>query len=449
MNCTILEVFRHDLYHECFKRARDALFDLTDALLTDPLARSFVELSQAASFQRHWPSLYAALQDGQIDHLALSKLYARMLPQRLVGSRLVLGLDTSPVLRPYAHTAPDRTFVHRSNLPKAATPVAPGWQFSTLVVLPEPVSSWTYILDSCRVPSTQTATTIGVAQLAAVLPRLRRWGLPLLLLDRHYSNTPWVLASATLATDQLIRARSDQVLYRPPPPPSGRRGRPRLDGARFQGSDPSTHHEATADWQGLDEDGQGLQVTLWANLHLKRARQVAIAVVRIIRQRARGSKRDPRVSWFWWLGGEWPELAEIPKLYGRRFGQEHGYRFDKQDLLWTQPRVRTPEQCERWTDLVSIVHNQLVLARPYVEGLRQPWERTSRAATPRQVRRAMGRIIGQLGTPARPPLRRGKSPGRAQGAEVKRAPPQPVIRKVPPKARSKQKTISKRNGLRQ
>jgi hypothetical protein len=31
-------------------------------------------------------------------------------------------------------------------------------------------------------------------------------------------------------------------------------------------------------------------------------------------------------------------------LYARRFGQEHGYRFDKQDLLWAAPRVRTPSR---------------------------------------------------------------------------------------------------------
>jgi hypothetical protein len=34
------------------------------------------------------------------------------------------------------------------------------------------------------------------------------------LLDRHYSQDPWLLATADLALDQLIRARIDQVLYR-------------------------------------------------------------------------------------------------------------------------------------------------------------------------------------------------------------------------------------------
>ena len=96
MDYTILEVYRHNLYHTCFRRAADALFDVCDALLTDVVARSFVELSQAPSFRRAWPSLYEALEDGQIDRTALIRLFIDMLPLRLVGTRLVLGLDTEP-----------------------------------------------------------------------------------------------------------------------------------------------------------------------------------------------------------------------------------------------------------------------------------------------------------------------------------------------------------------
>lgn len=433
MQYTILEVYRHNLYHECFTRAADALFDLADALLTDVGACSLIELSQAACFRRGWPSLYEALSDGQIDRAALIRVFAEMLPQRMVGTRLVLGLDTSSILRPEAHTAKDRTLVYRSNLPSDATPVGPGWSFSALVVLPDPVSSWTYILDHRRVPSTETATTIGVAQLQAVLPKLRA-GRPVLLLDRRYSSAPWVTASATLPTDQLIRARADQVLYRPAPAPTGKRGAPRKDGARFQGSAGTTHGPPDADWTGVDAKGQTVQVRCWSGLHLRKARAVAITAVRIIRSGARHTKRDPREAWFWWLGESLPPLEELAGLYPRRFGQEHGYRFDKQDLLWAAPRVRTPEQMERWTDLVAIVHNALVLARPRVDAERRPWEARTRPPTPRQVRRAMGRIIAHLGTPARPPQPRGKAPGRARGATVKRAERHAVVRKSPPKA---------------
>jgi hypothetical protein len=52
MQYTILEAYRHNLSHECFTRAADALFDLADALLTDVTASSLIELSQAACFRR-------------------------------------------------------------------------------------------------------------------------------------------------------------------------------------------------------------------------------------------------------------------------------------------------------------------------------------------------------------------------------------------------------------
>ena len=437
MDYTSLDVFRYNLYHACFTRAADALFDLCDALLTDVGARSFVELSQAASFQRAWPSVYEALEDGQIDRTAMIRLFIDMLPGRLVGTRLVLGLNTSSILRPDAHTSRDRTLVYRSNLPADATPVGPGWSFSTLVVLPDPVSSWVYILDNRRVPSTETASTIGVQQLQAIVPRLPPGcERPTLLLDRRYSTAPWVLSTAQVPLDQLIRARCDQVLYRPPPPRTGKPGAPRKDGDRFQGRDSTTHGVPDADWTGIDAQGQQVQVTCWCGLHLRKARSVPITVVRIIRTRARNTKRDPRESWFWWRGGPLPALDELAGLYPRRYGQEHGYRFAKQDLLWAAPRVRTPEQMERWTDLVAVVQNQLVLARPQVEAERRPWESKTRPPTPRQVRRTMGRIIGHLGTPARRPQPRGKAPGRAQGAVVRRAERYEVVRKSPPKAQA-------------
>src|SRR5207248_1462508 len=103
------------------------------------------------------------------------------------------------------------------------------------------------------------------------------------------------------------------------------------------------------------------------------------------------------------------------------YSQEHGYRVDKQNLLWETPRLRTPEQFQHWTDLVACARNQLYLARPFAEQVRQPWENKRRELTPQQTRRAMARILVQLGTPARSPKRRGNSPGRKIGAIIKAA----------------------------
>ncbi len=429
-----LAAYRQTLYG-AFTRAADALFEVADALLTTPQPRAFIDLSQAPGFQRGWPSLYAAFRDGRIDRPALRRLFARHAPVPAPGARLVLGLDTSPIHRPEASTAADRTLVYAPNLPAGVTPTRPGWAFSTLVALPEPVSSWTYVLDNQRVPSASTATTIGAEQVAALLPLLPE--RPLLVADGHYGTATWVTATATLPCDQLLRAKRTAVLYHPAPPPTGKRGAPRKDGPRFQGSDPTTHGAPDATWTGEDGRGQAVGVACWAGLHLKACRDVPITAVRITRAGAAGTKGDPHAAWFWWLGGPLPPLADLPRLYARRFGIEHGYKFDKQALLWSAPRLRTPEQMERWTDLVAAVHNHLVLARPLAVILHRPWEAVARPVTPQQVRRVMARIIAQVGTPVRPPRPRGKSPGRAPGAVVRPAPRHPVIRRTPRTARPK------------
>jgi hypothetical protein len=61
-----LAAFRQSVYG-CLTGARDALFELMDAVLTSPGLVSFPELSCAPVFRRQWSSLYEALQDGKLD----------------------------------------------------------------------------------------------------------------------------------------------------------------------------------------------------------------------------------------------------------------------------------------------------------------------------------------------------------------------------------------------
>jgi len=241
-------------------------------------------------------------------------------------------------------------------LPPHGAPVRPGWAFSTLVVVPAAPSSWTHILDNARIPSDQTALTAGAAQRAALVPTRTQeqereaagtgpGARPLLLADGAYGTAGWVEATADLALDQLVRAASTRVLYRAAPPPTGKAGAPRKDGDRFKGSDPSTHGAPDAQWTGPDAQGQEVTVRGWGGLHRKECRHVPLTAVCLTRPAATNAKGDLRETWFWWLGGQpLPPLADLARLYPRRFSIEHGYRFDKQDLLWTAPRVRTPEQ---------------------------------------------------------------------------------------------------------
>lgn len=65
MNFNLLQAFRHEVY-ESFRASRDALFNLSDALLGEIQAHFQVELSLSPYFTRKWPSIYEALQKGQV-----------------------------------------------------------------------------------------------------------------------------------------------------------------------------------------------------------------------------------------------------------------------------------------------------------------------------------------------------------------------------------------------
>ncbi len=442
MDCNTLADFRHTLYG-CFEQAGDVLMNIVDALSSETSARSLAELSLSPFFTRRWPSLYEAFQDAKIDRAGLQRLFATYAPQPEPTERLVLGGDASSILRPESKTAQDRSYVHASNLPEGVAPVRPGWQFSTLSVLPQLPSSWTYVLDNRRIPSSATQASVMAEQMAAVLGMLP--GRPLWIGDGYYGSHTFLALVADLPCDILARFANNRVLYREPEPQPRRRGHPRWHGPRFACNDPSTQGPPHAHWEGIGADAHKVEVACWQGLHFKKAPQVRLSLLRVTRHGATDTKRDPKVRWFVFLGSEMPPLAQIAAVYARRYSLEHAYRVDKQALLWEQPRLRTPKQFEHWTDIVACVRNQLFLARPWAGGLRQGWESSRRASTPQQVRRCMGPIIATLGTPARVCRARGYSSGWPPGRIRKAVVTYPVVFKASAKSKTAHKSRRKRS----
>jgi len=427
VNLNTIVQLRHQL-KECFTRGADALFELADALSCESAARSLPELSLSAVFRRKWPSVYAALEDGRIESQRWSKVWTDSLLASHEG-HVWISLDSTSIARPEAETSPDRGMIYVPNLPHAKKPVSVGWQFSTMMLLPTHRSSWGAILSQQRIVSSQTAVEVAIAQLEDVRPLLP--DTVRLLADRWYVTGAFLAACQRLELEALMRLKRNRKLYRVAPP-VGKRGARRLDGDLFQGSKPETWGEPDQQWQGLDEAGKPIQVAAWHQLHFRQAREIEVTVYRVLRERAKGTRRDPVESWFCWRGPVPLLLSEVVSTYRYRFSHEHTYRFLKQDLFWTKAHVRTPEQFERWSLIVATAMNQLVLARSLGQASFRPWERRQEAVTPRQVRRCMPAILAQLGTPAQAPKTRGKSPGRAKGTSVAKAKRYPVIRKPKP-----------------
>jgi hypothetical protein len=414
--------FRNGLYG-CFGHGKDALMATCDGLLCATSARSFPELSQSAVFDRRWSSLYEGFDDGQVNRSALQRLFVSAMPPLAAGQRRVVAGDASSIVRPESPTARDRTYVHVANTPKGAKPVSPGWQFSLVAALPEKPSSWTTILDNRRIRSDETPAQVLAQQmreLAGLLP-----DDTIVVCDASYGSATFIKACYTVPLGKLLRVKSNRTFYRdvPVPDPTVQRpqGHPLWHGSVFALNKPQTHGSADQEWSGIDGDGYAIQVHVWHGLHFKGCRQATLSVIRITRTQGPDTDRKPRVIWLIWQGPHRPPPDQFPGAYRLRYSIEHTIRFDKQQLHWEQPRLRTPEKMEIWTDIVAAAHDQITIARQYQEDIRQPWAKHKTEATPQQVRAGLPRIIAALGTPARTAQPRGKSPGRALGTVVKKA----------------------------
>ena len=175
----------------CFPRAADALFNTVDARLPETHTHSFPELSLSPFFERRWGSLYEAFEDGRIDQNRLRAVFARVSAVAKRGGTLWLDIDARSHERPQSKTSPDRTVVYKAYLPESSKPISSGWQFSTVVLLPGQLSSWTAVLEKQRIRSDQTSVEVAAIELCELAPLLRCH--PIVATDRWYSCAPFLL----------------------------------------------------------------------------------------------------------------------------------------------------------------------------------------------------------------------------------------------------------------
>ena len=134
--------------------------------------------------------------------------------------------------------------------------------------------------------------------------------------------------------------------------------------------------------------------------------------------------RAPKPVWLWTSRPDAdPAEADLCwQAFLRRFDIEHMFRFVKQALGWTRPKLRDPAAADRWTWLVIAACAQLWLARDLAADLRLPWQQPCPPGrlTPARVRRGFRAVRSTLPvlTAAPKPARPG--PGRPPGAKNRR-----------------------------
>jgi hypothetical protein len=273
--------------------------------------------------------------------------------------------------------------------------------------------------------------------------------LPWFICDAGYDPVQLTQALGNARAGILVRLRAGRCFYADPTV-QPKTGRPRRHGHKFDCSAPDTWLVPDAELTADDEQYGQVRVRAWTGLHPKTQGEHAQRDARGRRPSVRGTlllvevsrlpqqTRAPQALWLWWHAPKAPEGLSLPDLdrawraYVRRFDLEHTFRFLKQSLNWTLPRVRHPAQADRWTWLVVAAYTQLRLARPLVADQRLPWEGPlpPTRLTPARVRRASSQLLSTLGSPAKSPKPCGRSPGRPKGKRSGHAPRHPALTKT-------------------
>ncbi|WPO69145.1 NF041680 family putative transposase [Streptomyces sp. KN37] len=439
--------FRGEFY-ECLTARRDALFELADAVLrADGAVKSPVDLTLLPEHRRGYGAMYGGLNHGRIDVDRLRIVLAGLSLPRFDGGRLVLAVDVSPWLRSDAPCSAERLFCHVYGRAKTASQFIPGWPYSFVAVLEPGATSWTAILDAVRLGPVDDATAVTAAQLRGVVERLiavGQWqaGDPdiVIVSDAGYDVTrlAWVLRD--LPVELVGRVRSDRVMRLPKPPrvydPKG--GRPPKHGPEFRFAKPETWPEPAITTVTATTHYGKAETQAWDRVHprlthrsswLDHDGELPLVEGTLIRLKVEhlSKERDAPPVWLWSsrTGATADDVDRFWQAFLRRFDLEHTFRFAKQTLGWTTPKLRTPEAADRWTWILIVSHTQLRLVRPLAADFRRPGEKptTSDRLTPARVRRGFRNIRAHLACPARVPKPRGAGPRRPPGARNKHRAP--------------------------
>ena len=333
---------------------------------------------------------------------------------------ILVAIDHTAWGRADAKTLQERTHEYHEG-------VIIGQGYSTIAWIAEAKGSWALPLLHERISSWSSPIEKAASQLKLVCEQSIN---PVLaVLDAEYGNANWVLAQADIQADCLMRVRKNACLWSAPPTYSGR-GRPRKHGSKMMLNDPTTWLIADTAIE-IDEhpDLGQVRVSQWLDLHFYRAPGQRVNLILVARMKPMSNGQPFPPLWLAWVGERTLPLETVWFKYLRRFGVDHWYRFAKQRLHWTLPNLRTPEQSERWSDLMPLMSWQLWLARDLVVENVLPWQSATINLTPGRVAQSMLSLLVDIGTPAKMPKQRGKSPGWEKGRVRTVAPRYPTVKK--------------------
>jgi hypothetical protein len=435
--------FRRELYF-CFGMRRDVLFEVCDAVLCkQERVLMLAEVSLEPECRRGHGAVYDALNCGEV-RLARLRRALSVLPLReWEDGRIRLAVDVSNWLRPDAEASPERLFCHCYARGKGNAQLIPGWQYSFVAALEPGRTSWTLPLDAVRLGPADDATEVTAAQLRDVVTRIiaaGQWkpGDPdiLAVFDAGYDLTRLAWLLRDLPVEIAGRLRSDRVMHFPAPAlparPASTGGRRPRHGHKLELDEPQTWPDPAVTTRTDTTRYGTADAMAWGRLHQRLAHRdgwkdhegelpvIEGTLIRLQVDHLPG-QRDADPVWLWSsrAGTSEEEVNRTWQAFLRRFDIEHTFRFLKQVLGWTRPKLRDPAAADRWTWLIIACYAQLYLARPLAADIRLPWQQPCQPGrlTPARVRRGFRNLRQALPVPAGAPKPARPGPGRPPGSK--------------------------------
>ena len=423
-----------------FGYAKDAAFELIDALSSSEKINSVIELSLSPSFTRRHHSVARAIQDisygrgksKQTCNANLAKRITKTLcehtPEYQKNEIVYGACDVTPNTTPYSKKLAEKQVVHQNTSTPGQKPIAIGHNLSCISLTTQD-SNWALPVSLKRVPFNESQTLFGLKQAIEVSQHLNGKKF-IVCADAKYSHIECLKKAMNEKNLTMItRVSKVRKFYQEPlkeDQMGNKKGAKRKYGQIFK----------------LEQQNNATCFSAQKTFtHVHNGKNVTIEVSRFDQLMLRGKRKCPmhecRFSVFriWvykedntpmyqeplWLvasGGTVAQLAldTVFNAYNLRFNIEHWFKFAKKHLLLDKYQSSEVYHHEHWLYFPMITSHMLYHARFLCGDVLRPWEAKSmKERSPAHVQRDMIKVLSQCESIVEPCKPRGIGTGQVKG----------------------------------
>ena len=412
----IWQEFRTSL-SSLFPSRKTSIIELIDSLSSNHNCSSPVELSESELFSRNYSSIYKAInqsfydgeesnQEGKAQQR--KQLYSLVFPpinQEINLPFYLLGLDSTPIPRPYSGHLKDRGYIYQPNTITGNKPINIGHKYSVLSYLvkdQDTHNNWAVPIEGKRITSFDTDLKVGLEQVITFFDNCDsdiQDKLSVLVADTSYSNKDFLSPLSDYNNLVIVtRVRSNRVFYRAINQdniPQKKSGHPTWYGEKFDLKKPEKWWDEDEKISASITNKKGenifINIKCWNELVMKgdkinKMHDSPFRLLQITLTDENG-KLLKKPMWLIVFGHRRNELnlLQCYQCYCQRYNLEHLFRFTKNKLLLNKYLTPDVSRSENWFNLVLLSYVNLWAARKLALNFPRPWEKYNSQKTPSKI----------------------------------------------------------------